>query len=91
MTKKKAEQDEYSSYELALYRLRLLAKKLDMDVPLEPSERTFLIEALRNIGSGGDPKQVLQIKGGRGVRRGSKDMHANLRRDMILSWIVLAP
>jgi len=90
LTKKKAAQGRQSSLELALYRLRLIALKIESETPLDALEQAFLIKALREIGLGGDAEVALQIKANRGERRSSKSKFHEERRDFVLSWISAA-
>ena len=91
MTKRKKTNDGLNSrLELALYRLRLIALKIEAETPLDTSEQAFLINAFRKIGAGGDAEEALQIKGEKGKRRSSKSKFHEDRRDFALSWIAAA-
>lgn len=88
--RKKSDHGQQSPFELALYRLRVIAFKIEAEIPLDLSERVFLINAFRKIGAGGDAKEALQIKGERGRGRSSKSKFHEERRDFVLSWVAAA-
>ena len=59
MTKRKESTERYSRLELAQYRLRDIANKLENGAGLTPSDSEFLVESLKQIGQGADANEVL--------------------------------
>jgi hypothetical protein len=89
MTKKKS-QDEPNQFELALYRLRVIAKKIENKIALNDDECTYIVKALWEIGNGEDPYQSLGIKSIKGQKRTNKNITKQMRIDYVLSWIAAA-
>lgn len=84
---KKINSENQSQLELKLYRLRVIAQKLETNTPLSDEERFYLAKALGEIGDGKDPTIALDIKAAKGEKKSSKSINREMRLNYVLSWV----
>jgi hypothetical protein len=90
MTKRKDRPEKYSRLELAQYRLRRMAKLIDLGIPLEATDKKFLADALWAIGRGEDANEVFEVKAARGERKTKANASRADNAKLALSWIAAA-
>lgn len=87
MTKRKGSTERYSRLELAQYRLRDIANKLENGAGLTPSDSEFLVESLKRIAQGADANEVLGVKAKRGERKTAREIAKKDKARSAIAWI----
>jgi len=71
-------------------RLRLIARTIESEEPLDETDRIFLIGAFTDIADGKDAASALGVKAKRGERKSKKSSQRRLDRKLALAWIAAA-
>ena len=88
MTKsKRPSEHEPSALELSQYRLRNIAKLLGDRSSLDDVDVAFIVNALNNIGNGGDANRELGVLGGKGQKKSKESVTIRERKLMACHWM----